>query len=76
MKKEDILLEPEKFNSGDYLQVISQYNKKILRDVQGLIYEKMPFLLDSNAHYAIVTTGSDGRNEKSILSPMELILLH
>ncbi len=49
----------------------NKFHKKVSRDLSNFFPE-----LSQNGDFAIVTTGSDGRLEKSPLSKVELILLH
>lgn len=59
-----------------YTDAIRAYNRRIRNIAIEQLLEKFPELHQPHGKYAIVTTGSDGREEKSNFSPMELILVY
>lgn len=63
-------------SSENYLSLLKTYNKLNHIDAINRLKVHMPQLNNSQGQFAIVTTGSDGRYEKSCLSLIEIILLH
>lgn len=71
-----VIFLPSERNKETYLEALREYNWLSHEHAKYVLHDNFPDLRDPKSRFAIVTTGSDGRNEKSPLSPIELILLH
>lgn len=69
-------LMPSQRKACSYIPAIREYNRLLHAQAKKIITEQVPEVGNEKGRYCIVTTGSDGRYEKSPLSRIELILLH
>ncbi len=68
-------LRPSEQRSRSYVDGIKQHNSLLRKNVSDYLDKEFAYLSEDD-NLSIVTTGSDGRCEKSLLSPVELILLN
>jgi hypothetical protein len=71
-----VIFLPSERNKTTYLEALREFNELNHEYAIQNLLQELPEMYNPNSRFAIVTTGSDGRNEKSPLSPIELILLH
>ena len=64
---------PESLNHKEYYANVRAFSERLINQTRDAIAEKRPL---NGSNFAYATTGSDGRLEKSVMSKMELMLIH
>lgn len=67
---------PSKISVENYLEAVKVYNILNQNQAKEKLSNYFPEINKKNSKYSIITTGSDGRLEKSNLSKIEIILVY
>jgi len=71
--KIDVGINPSDYNYKEYPNVLKSINSIYQTNVKKILTDYLP---EDNSRYAIATTGSDGRLEKNLFSPLEIIIIY